>query len=115
MARIGKIQITTFHSTTGHLLPHFASAALRSLVSRFGSYCRYSRLNNLYYAPTVHVWLLNKLRLFSYTTETKNKHRERGKTHYNYHYYGGRGGERGWGEANYTAWRFARSDTSSFY
>jgi hypothetical protein len=32
MARIGQIQITTFYFTTGHLLPHFASTALRSLV-----------------------------------------------------------------------------------
>jgi hypothetical protein len=40
-ACIGKIQITRFYSPTGHLLPHFASTALRSLVSRFGSYFRY--------------------------------------------------------------------------
>ena len=98
-ACIGKIQITRFYSTTGHLLPHFASTALRSLVSRFGSYFRYHHLNNLCFAHTVHVWLLGRTVVISYTTETQNKHGERGKTHYNYYYYGG-GLE---GEANYTA------------
>ena len=85
MARIGTIQITTFYSTTGHLLPPRCvlwSVTIRWLLSALPSEQHALR-------PHTARMTLEQTAIISYTTDTQNKHSGRGKTHHNYYYYGG--------------------------
>jgi hypothetical protein len=91
------------------LLPHSASTTLRSLVTirrllsvpppKQPTLCPHSARMTF-----EHIAIF-----FSYTTETQNKHRGRGKTHYSYYYYGGDVGQQ-----IILLLRLAGSDTLSF-